>query len=166
MEWTKASMKKSTTKKSKKPKSGQKSTSRRARTKYPALNPSYNLKTRTDEISDIQSYASSIPDDLIDPKTGKLVKEFLNSFVEEHINANFKHKGMKLMKKKAEKRERYRANNSRNKDIYTREKAQGKLNYIEDIKDLGKDNVADDFDLEMSPDTNKNFYFWQDEDNN
>ena len=161
MDWIRSSMTTSPKKKSAKPKSGPKSTNRRARTKYSALKPGYNLKTRTDEISDIQSYASSIPDDLIDKKTGKPVKEWLNSFVEEHINANFKHQGIKLMKKKNEKRERYRANNSRNKDIYTREKAQGKLNYIEDIKDLGKDNVADDFDLEMSPDHNGDFYFWK-----
>lgn len=100
---------------------------------------------------------------MVDPKTGKLVKEWLNSFVEEHINANFKHKGVKLMKKKEEKRERYRANNSRNKDIYTREKAQGKLNYIEDVKDTASKDVADDFDLEMSIDEHKGFFFWQGE---
>ncbi len=155
-------VKKSTKIKSKKPKNGPKSLNRRNRVKYPALNPSYNLKTRTDEITDVIEYAKNIPDDYRDPATGVLVKEFLNSFVEETINANFAHKGPKLLKNVEQKRERYRANNSRNKDIYTREKAQGKLNYIEDIKDKYTSEVADEFDLEMSVDENKDFYFWTD----
>lgn len=87
--------------------------------------------------------------------------EWLNSFVEEHINANFKHKGIKLMKKVAEKRERYRRNNSRNKDIYTREKAQGKLNYIEDIKDRSGIEPQDDFDLEVSLDAKRAWCDWK-----
>lgn len=156
-------MKKSTKKISKKQKTGQKSTDRRSKNKYPALNPNYNLKTRTDEISDILEYAKNIPDDLIDKRTGKPVKEWLNSFVEEHVNANFNHKGIKLMKSDEEKRERYRANNYRNKDIYTREKAQGKLNYIEDIKSESSKEITDDFDLELSLDKKDNFYDWDDE---
>lgn len=64
------------------------------------------------------------------------------------------------MKKVAEKRERYRANNYRNEDIYTREKAQGKLNYIEDVKDQINKDVEDEFDLETSIDDHKGFYDW------
>lgn len=100
---------------------------------------------------------------MIDKRTGKPVKEWLNSFVEEHVNANFNHKGIKLMKSDEEKRERYRANNYRNKDIYTREKAQGKLNYIEDIKSESSKEITDDFDLELSLDKKDNFYDWDDE---
>lgn len=154
-------MKKSAKKISKKQKPGPKSSNRRSKTKYSALKPNYNLKTRTDEISDVWDYAKNIPEDLIDEKTGKPVLEWLNSFVEEHINANFKHKGIKLMKKVAEKRERYRRNNSRNKDIYTREKAQGKLNYIEDIKDRSGIEPQDDFDLEVSLDAKRAWCDWK-----
>lgn len=98
---------------------------------------------------------------MIDEKTGKPVLEWLNSFAEEFINANFLHKGVKLMKKVAEKRERYRRNNSRNKDIYTREKAQGKLNYIEDIKDRNNTEPQDDFDLEAALDDKREWCDWK-----
>lgn len=159
----KGSTKKSQKKTSKKPKPGPKALNRRSRVKYSALDPTYNLKTRADEINDIREYAKTIPDDMVDPKSGKLVKEWLNSFAEEHINANFKHKGVKIMKKVKEKRERYRANNRRNQDIYTKEKAQGKLNYIEDAKDtFNPDNAQDGFDVEEQYDENKGFYFWED----
>lgn len=96
-------------------------------------------------------YAKDIPDGLIDPKSGKLVKEWLNSFVEEYVNANFNHKGIKIIKKTEGKRERYRANNYRNNDLYTKEKAQGMLNYLEDVKEP----LVDDFDLELSLDEKK-----------
>jgi disulfide oxidoreductase YuzD len=160
---TKVSSKKSPKSKSKKQKPGPKSTSRRSKNKYPALNTNYNLKTRRDELTDIQDYAKLIPDDAVDPVTGVKVKEWLNSFAEEYVNANFKHKGINIMTEDEEKRERYRANNYRNNDIYSREKAQGKLNYIEDTKEAKKD-IADESDLEADIDANKNFYYWQDED--
>ena len=97
---------------------------------------------------------------MVDPKTGVNVKEYLNSFVEEYVNANFKHRGPKIMKKVAEKRERYRRNNHRNDDIYTREKAQGALRYTEDIKNTA-DTIDETIDLESAIDNNGDFYFWK-----
>lgn len=91
-----------------------------------ALNPKKNLKTRFDEISDIASYAKNLP---------KEAKEWLAAFVEEEINANFNHSGEKLNDSSDPKvRSRiYNRNNQRNSCIQTREQAQGKISYLDDI---------------------------------
>lgn len=94
----------------------------RKTTKYPALEPQLNLKTRYEEIEDLASYAKDLPED---------AKEWLNAFAEEEICANFNHRGPKLNTEVDEKRRCYRNNNARNRCIMTREKAQGTLNYIE-----------------------------------
>ena len=65
-----------------------------------------------------------------DPKLAK----YLNEFNEEFVNASFKKGKKHLHKSKELKRDSYNRNNARNRCIYTREKAQGALNYIEDVK--------------------------------
>lgn len=50
----------------------------------------------------------------------------MNSFVEETLNARFNHKGKKLYKSKRVKREMYRDNNSRQRDVTSLGKARGK----------------------------------------
>ena len=120
------------TKKSKKRKT------KRSKMKYPALDRNYNLKTRTDLID--YDYVSKLNDK---------EKEFLNAFTEEYINANLKHNGKKLHKKKKEKKICYDNNNSRNRCEYTKAKAQNKLEtmetfYKEKKRDLRYESFEDD----------------------
>ncbi len=100
--------------------------------KYPALNPSYNLRTRTDLID----Y------DYVD-KLNEEEKAWLNKFTNEFIGASFdkedaKKKGKRRKFKNLHKtpelvKSCYDANNSRNRDVLTRAKAMGKAMYIEDV---------------------------------
>lgn len=90
---------------------------RRSKEKYPALKPHLNLKTRYDLID--FDYIDQLSED---------EKEWLNKFSEEYINANIDNKNPKrnLHKSKKLKKDCYDRNNSRNRDILTRAKAQGK----------------------------------------
>lgn len=97
---------------------------RRNQVEYPGLEPKYNLRTRQEEIQDIATYVHKLSDK---------EKAWLNSFVEEEINANFSHSGRKFTKSKKKQREIYTRNNARNRDIYTRAKAQNKLTSLDDI---------------------------------
>jgi len=117
-------------------KKGKKKVTRRNSKKYPALNPSVNLKTRLD-ILDF---------DYID-KLNEKDKKWLNNFVEEYNNADFRHKGKKLHTTKKTKRDCYNRNNARNRDIFTKSKACGKLDYYPDITKELKDNIAIDEDF-------------------
>jgi len=105
---------------SKKPKK----VNRRNTVKFPGLEPKYNLKSRQEEIEDIASYAH---------KLGPKEKAWLNSYVEEEINANFQHGGKKINKTKKAQREIYNKNNARNRDVFTRAKAQNKLDSLSDL---------------------------------
>lgn len=114
---------------------------RKKRKLLDALNPKKNLRTRQEEINDIASYAHTL---------SKEDKEWLAAFVEEEINAKFDHTGPKLNDTTDQKvRSRlYDRNNARNRCIYTREVAQGAMNYLEDM-DLDKNRNAekeDDYD--------------------
>lgn len=96
---------------------------------YPAIEPSVNLKTRKEAIEDVKSYFHKLtPEE----------KKWMNAFMEEENNANFNHSGPKLNKTKEEKKKIYNRNNARNRCIFTREKAQDKLNYVERAEDLEK----------------------------
>lgn len=98
----------------------------RSSTKYPALKAKLNLKSRYEEIEDLESYADQLNDE---------EKAWLNAFSQEEICANFNHKGPKLNDSSDPKvRSRiYNRNNERNRCIHTREKSQGALNYLEDM---------------------------------
>lgn len=99
---------------------------KRSRTKYPNLYPELNLKTRSEEISDINSYIGKLNDE---------EKAWLNKFVGESINASFsKNNSENLHKRKAQRLEAYTRNNARNRDILTKAKAMGDAVYIEDLK--------------------------------
>lgn len=109
--------------------------------KYPALSPQHNLLTRFEEIEDIASYAHTLNDS---------DRQWLNSYSEEEICANFDHKGPKLNDSSdPEVRSRiYGKNNSRNRCVFSREKAQNCMNYLEDM-DIDKEYDAekeDDFE--------------------
>lgn len=102
--------------------------------KYPALIARVNLKTRFDEISDLESYAHTLSDE---------DKAWLNAFSQEEICANFNHSGPKLNDSSDPKvRSRiYNRNNERNRCIFSREAAQGALNSLE-IIDIDKEEQA------------------------
>ena len=102
--------------------------------KYPALVAKVNLKTRFEEISDLESYAHTLSDE---------DKAWLNAFSNEEICANFNHSGPKLNDSSDPKvRSRiYNRNNERNRCIHTKEQAQGALNSLE-IIDIDKENEA------------------------
>jgi len=97
---------------------------KRSQAEFPGLNPKLNLKSRQEEIEDVASYAHTLSDK---------DKAWLNSYIEEEVNANFKHSGKKLNKSKKNKKRIYNKNNARNRDVYTRAQASGQINYLEDV---------------------------------
>ena len=98
---------------------------KRSKAKYPALDPLLNLKSRIDLID--YDYINNL-----DPEA----KQWLNDFTEEYINANLNHKGKKLHKSKSQKKDCYDRNNARNRDVLTKLKASGRIEYIEDFPKL------------------------------
>ncbi len=112
----------------------------RSKTKYPALVPSLNLKTRVEEIEDLASYANQLNEE---------EKEWLNAFASEEICASFNHRGPKLnnQEDQAVRSRIYNRNNERNRCIYTQEKAQGTLNYLDELNiDEENQALAEEYD--------------------
>src|SRR5206468_1472547 len=69
--------------------------------------------------------------------------DFLNRAMEEIAITNFKHKGPKLINDQEKRRELYRENNARNKDLYSKQKLNNKLiglDTLEASKNKGKVN--------------------------
>ena len=96
---------------------------RRNQTKYPALQPQFNLKSRSDEIQDLNSYSDQLNDK---------EKEWLNKFAEEYINGYFPKKNSPAYKKRLHKTKElelscYNRNNDRNRCILSRAKTRNKL---------------------------------------
>lgn len=85
-------------------------------------------------------------------------KEFLNSFIEETVNANFNHKGKKLIKKTKSKafnrdmrKKIYDDNNARNADVYTRKRAMGEIIFLGEKTNMHTspaDNFNEDYVIE------------------
>jgi hypothetical protein len=65
----------------------------------------------------------------------------MNRFMEEYNNANFDHDGPRIHKTKAQKKACYDRNNARNRCIFTQEKAQDKLKYVERREEFEKLDV-------------------------
>jgi len=106
----------------------QKSQTKRSKSEYPYLDPSLNLKTRFEEIEDLASYASTLPPE---------AKKWLNEYSKNYICAS-------IDKTHKDKKEVYDKNNARNRCIYTQEKAQGCLNYLEDLTEDGDIDETED----------------------
>lgn len=135
---------KSLTQSIKKKSSTTKKKSRRSRSKYPALDPGLNLKTRTDLID----Y------DYVD-KLSKKEKEWLNKFTDEYVNASVDPKNLKKNLHNTEKLKKdcYDRNNARNRCILTQQRAQGKIETTEDnLKVLGN-NPEEALNKEMDSQT-------------
>lgn len=108
----------------------------------PNTNPAYNLKTRQDLLD--QDYLHKLS-----PKE----MAWLDKFNREYVGAGKLNKEEKpLHKKKEQKKDCYDRNNSRNRCILTRQKAQGKLKTLEEIieKPMNPVNRMDDsIDLKL-----------------
>src|SRR6267142_2579106 len=101
-----------------------KKSNKRSRTKYPALDPSVNLLSRQELINDYDYLHKLSEKDLT----------WLNKFTEEYVNASFSKDNKKnLHKTKTLKKDCYNKNNSRNRCIFSKEKASSILNYLEDM---------------------------------
>lgn len=104
-----------------------KSTKKKKRdlTKTPGLKKNLFSKIKQ-EFHDID-YADKLNDE---------EKQWLSAFMEEDLGARLNHPGKKIYKKKQDKLECYRRNNKRNWDIYSINKAQGKIADIPDLAAL------------------------------
>lgn len=90
----------------------------RDKERYPALNFKRQVKLRKDYLDGIEEYVHLLsPDE----------KAWLNSFLEETVITNFKHKGKKFYKSKKAKREFYNSNNARNRCMQTKAAAMHML---------------------------------------
>lgn len=84
--------------------------SRRSKSKYPALDPQLNLKTRFESLD--FDYLDQLPETWIDPKTGKKYnpKDWLNNFTNEFVHADFRSNKKRVHKKK-------KVEHEKNKDL-------------------------------------------------
>lgn len=67
--------------------------------------------------------------------------KWLNKFTEEYVNASFDTNKPRnnLHRTKAFRKDCYDRNNARNRDVLTRQKAQNKTVYLDDVTNKGKD---------------------------
>lgn len=117
-------------KKTKKKSSIQKKNNKRNLTKYPALDPKVNLKSRTELLD--YDYLN---------KLNEKELEWLNKFTEEYVHANLNTKEPKknLHRTKKMRIDCYNRNNSRNRDVLTKGKISNKLDNVDTILDVGYD---------------------------
>lgn len=117
--------------------------SRRSTSKYPALEKKYSLKTRGDLID--YDYIHKLS-----PKE----KQWLNDFTNEEIHAAVKsgsverRKENRFNKSKKATSKIYAANNARNACIWTKEKAKGMGQYLEEFKETLLTNNPEDYLIE------------------
>lgn len=115
--------------------------SRRSKTKYPALDPSLNLKTRTEQID--YDYIHKLS-----PKE----KKWLNKFTEEFVNDSFDRNNLEknlYANTPTKKKECDDRNNARNRCILTQQRAQGKLEYVENNKKILGENPEETMNREI-----------------
>lgn len=122
---------------------------KRQKAKYPALRPELNLKTRY-ELLDY---------DYLDKLTEK-EKAWLNDFTEEYVNASLDSKNVEnnLHNTEELKKDCYRRNNARNRDILTRAKASGTFVSIDEMR-LNKKAVLIDKEQELLNKADDDIYY-------
>ena len=102
----------------------------RGQVKYPAVDKKYTPKTRA-EYLDIDYF-----DQLNEEE-----KEFINKFYEEDLQASFKRDGSDLFDD-TERKASYGRNNARNRCMYTRAKAMGRvMDSTNDVAYVREDGV-------------------------
>ena len=119
----------------------QKKTTKRSKSKYPALDPKLAPKVRK-EFIDFDYLHKLDPEDL----------EYLNKVMEEELHASFKNDETDLNQSQEDKRRVYSNNNARNRDMYAITKASGLLTKIED-----KSNQENTEAIEHKSDTKANY---------
>jgi hypothetical protein len=114
-------------------KSTKKST-RRDKYQYSAVENSVNLRSRQDDIEDVNSYFDQLSDS---------EKEWMNKFMSEYNNAEgVADNDTEALHNTQELRKACRdRNNARNRCLYTQEKAQNRLKYVEKIEEFEKMNL-------------------------
>lgn len=117
-------------KKTKKKSSTRKKNNKRNLTKYPALDPKVNLKSRSELLD--YDYLHKLDEKEL---------EWLNKFTEEYVHANLNTKEPKknLHRTKKMRIDCYNRNNSRNRDVLTKGKITNKLDNVDTILDIGYD---------------------------
>lgn len=120
--------KKSKLKVVKKPKKRRKPKNLREQAKFPALEKKYNLPSRQ-ELLDFD-YLHKLNDK---------EKEWLNKFVSEEINADFRH-SKPLNKTKKQRKACYDRNNARNRDLLTKNKMSNNVEDIQTVKEVSQLN--------------------------
>lgn len=115
------------------------SKSKRSTTKYPALKPELNLKTRYELID--YDYVNRLSEQ---------EKEWLNKFTEEYTNASLDSKDLhkNLHNTEALKKDCYSRNNARNRDILTRAKASGTHISVDEMR-LNKKSIKISAEMEL-----------------
>lgn len=86
----------------------------RAEYPYPGIAPWLNPKTRAELID--HDYISKLSDE---------EKAYLSKFNEEYLSGTFEHDSTDLHKGKKRKRDCYNRNNSRNRDVFSRNRTHG-----------------------------------------
>lgn len=114
---------------------------KRSKSKYPALKPELNLKTRHDLIADYDYLK----------KLSSEEKEWLNKFTKEYVNAeiNTKQPRKNLHRNKSLKKDCYDRNNARNRCIYTRSKASWNLKFFEEVSENHKSLINNCIEEEL-----------------
>lgn len=105
---------------------------KRAKVKYSALDPTVNLKTRYELISDYD-YLDQLNDQEL---------AWLNKFTKEYVNADLdsKRKSKNFHKTDKLKKDCYDRNNARNRCVWTKCKASGKFASIDEVSKKAIDN--------------------------
>lgn len=98
------------------------------------VEPKTALRSRYEELLDIASYYNKL-----NPKE----KEWMDKFASEYVSADIKRSGKNpLHKGKAARKICFDKNNSRNRDIYNKSKAAGKLDYVDDLSNKEKNKLS------------------------
>lgn len=120
---------------------------KRSKSKYAALDPSLNLKTRTDLID--YDYVGKLSDK---------EKAWLNKFTQEYVNAgNLSKENRPLHRTKALKKDCYDRNNARNRCQYTRQKASIGNKYLEEYKNELFNDPTEDMETQIDM-TSSSYY--------
>ncbi len=117
---------------------------RRNKVKYPGLNKKYTTRIRQ-EFLDF---------DYIDQLSEK-DKEWLNKYVEEELNTQFKNDGTDFNITKEERKKIYDRNNHQNSDLYGNLK--NKDNKFSNKKLLNYDNIIGDIETHLSKQTDPTY---------
>lgn len=97
---------------------------KRSQIKHPSLEKHYNSRVRQEYI-DADYLDQLSPEEL----------DWYARFMEEHNNANFRHKGDTLIDDPEKRKQIYNENNARNRCLYGRSKAHGNMSKF-DIKQI------------------------------